>query len=60
MTTKTRQFIVTWEIDIYADNAKDAAEQALNVQRDVSSQAKYFKVKDVVNNMSDIIDLDLE
>ena len=58
MANKPRQFIVKWEIDIYAENAKDAAKQALAIQRDAGSDATYFRVEDVKHNMSNIIDLE--
>jgi hypothetical protein len=58
MSGENRQFIVTWEIDVYAKNAKEAAEKALTTQRDPDSIATYFGVKDVKYNMSVIIELE--
>lgn len=40
------QFRVTWAIDIEADTAREAAEKALEVQRDPESTAVIFEVKE--------------
>jgi desulfoferrodoxin (superoxide reductase-like protein) len=42
----TRHFIVMWEMDFEATDARDAARQALEVQRDPESIATVFVVTD--------------
>lgn len=42
------EYIVTWTIDIDADSPRDAAEQALAIQRDPASIAAVFSVQHVV------------
>jgi hypothetical protein len=37
---------ITWEIDIEADTAREAAERALAIQRDSESTATVFDVTD--------------
>ena len=37
-------YLVRWEIDIEADSALRAAQEALNIQRDKDSIATIFKV----------------
>lgn len=37
-------YLVSWEIDIIADNPREAAEKALEIQRRHGSQAVVFKV----------------
>jgi hypothetical protein len=39
-------YTVTWTIEINATSAKDAAEQALRIQRDSSSIATVFDVQE--------------
>lgn len=39
-----KTYLVRWEIDIEADSFKEAAEQALLIQRDPSSIATVFDV----------------
>lgn len=41
-----KQFLVTWEIEIGAETALDAAEQAIEIMRDRDSMATVFKVFD--------------
>ena len=41
---KERQFRVRWEIDVWATNSLDAAEQARRIQRDGKSIATIFDV----------------
>jgi len=41
---KERQFRVRWEIDVYAVNSLDAAEQARRIQRSAKSIATVFDV----------------
>ena len=39
-----RDFLVRWEINIEADSPREAAENALEIQRDPSSIATVFNV----------------
>lgn len=39
-----KTYRVKWEIDVIAENPRDAAEQALNIQRDKKSTAVVFNV----------------
>ena len=39
-----RDFLVRWEINIEADSPREAAENALEIQRDSSSIATVFNV----------------
>ncbi len=39
-------YFVTWEIDIEAENPREAAEKALEIQRDPESTATCFQVFD--------------
>ena len=39
-----RDFLVRWEINIEADSPREAAENALQIQRDPPSIATVFKV----------------
>jgi hypothetical protein len=41
----SRRFRVTWEIDLYANSPRAAAEQALAIQRDPESIATVFGVR---------------
>ena len=52
-----QEYRVMWEIDIYANSSKEAAEEALRIQRDEDSIATVFEVKDE-NGCSQIIDLE--
>lgn len=38
-------YLVTWEINIYANNPRDAAEEALRIHRDPDSTATVFSVR---------------
>ena len=40
------EYHVTWEIDLDADSPREAAEKALEIQRDVFLDALYFEVTD--------------
>lgn len=40
-----KQYLVTWEIDITAESPKEAALQAMEIQRDLDSEAIHFQVK---------------
>lgn len=37
-------YVVTWTVDIEADSAREAAQQALDIQRDPLSTAVVFEV----------------
>jgi hypothetical protein len=39
------RYIVTWQIDIEAGSPRQAAQQALDIQRDSESTATYFEVR---------------
>jgi len=39
---------VVWEIDVFADSPKDAAQKALQIQRDPESIATCFKVSWII------------
>ncbi len=57
MTTAYR---VTWVIDIDADTPREAAEKALEIQRDPQSIATHFIVRAVNSIMRVEIDLSLD
>lgn len=40
------EYLVIWEIDIEADTPRDAALEALEIQRNIGSEATVFKVKE--------------
>ena len=44
------EYHVTWEIDLTADSPREAAEQALAIQRDPNSTATVFDVVDEDGN----------
>jgi hypothetical protein len=50
-------YLVTWEIDIEADSAHDAAEMALEIQRRPDSTAIVFTVRD---ETGESIEVDLD
>ena len=54
-----RYYRVIWEIDIVAKSPRHAAEQALQVQRDICSRATVFEVR-VSDSDVQTIDLDVE
>lgn len=39
------EYNVTWVIDVDADTPKEAAEEALRIQRDFTSDAQVFEVE---------------
>lgn len=41
-----KKFLVEWTIEIHADTPREAAKEALKIQRDPESIAVYFKVFD--------------
>lgn len=47
-------FKVTWEMDLDAENAREAAQLALAVHRDPSSIATCFEVEDDTGNIEHI------
>lgn len=47
-------FKVTWVIDVEADSAKEAAEQALKIHRDPASIATVFYVQDENGNTATV------
>lgn len=51
-------FYVSWEIDIDAENAQEAAETALAIQRDPDSLATIFDVLDSDNGELTQVDLE--
>ncbi len=51
------QYEVRWTIDIEADNPKDAAKEALEIQRDKGSEAIYFIVMEQATGNEVNIDL---
>lgn len=55
---KTKSYRVTWEIDVDASSPRDAAEQALAIQRDVFSDATVFTVK-TAGRRSELVDLEV-
>jgi len=42
---RTKSYLVTWEIDISAMTPREAAQEALDIQRDAGSFANVFTVK---------------
>lgn len=48
---------VIWEIDIDASSAKEAAEKALEIQRDPESIAMVFQIKSSAMKEPKIVDL---
>lgn len=45
-TDKTKTYIVRWEVEVEANSHEEAAEEALAMQRDTSSLATVFDVRD--------------
>ena len=54
-----QRYLVTWEIDIYADSPREAAEKAWDHMRAPDSIANVFNVLDK-NGVGTIIDLSEE
>lgn len=52
-----KEYRVKWEIDIEADDAKDAAMQAQIIMQDLESTATVFEVTDKEENTTATIDL---
>ena len=49
-----QRFHVVWEIDILAETAREAAEQAFAYMQEKGTTAKYFEVFDQDGNKSNI------
>lgn len=47
MTGKLKEYRVTWVIDLYAGSPREAAELALEIQRDPVSIATIFDVQEL-------------
>lgn len=45
-TMDENEYLVTWTIDMYANSHEEAAEKALNIQRNTESLATVFDVFD--------------
>ena len=54
---KLKPFKIYWEIDLDATDARDAAQQALAIQRDAGSEAIFFTVKDEETGNKTDVDL---
>lgn len=52
-----KTYSVTWTIDIEAYSCEDAALQALTIQRDPTSTATFFMVRDTITNEASPVDL---
>jgi len=53
-----KEYLVSWHIDILATSPREAAEEALRIQRDVFSTATVFNV--TTENATDFETIDLE
>ena len=49
-----KTYRVVWEIDIDAEDPEDAAKQALEIQRDRSSEATFFSVRSPEGDITQI------
>lgn len=58
MPAQMKEYRVSWEIEVTASSIEDAAEQALEVQRDSSSDAVCFDVIDGETGESIFVDLE--
>jgi len=47
-----QQYHVTWEIDLDAETPEEAAREALDIHRDLSSIASVFTVTDYAGNVT--------
>lgn len=54
-----RQYLVTWEIDEWAESAKEAACKALITMRNKNSIATVFKVHDVKTPYANVQTFDI-
>ena len=48
------KYVVEWKIDLWADSALEAAKEALQIQRDPTSQAVFFEVVDCEGRRTEI------
>lgn len=53
-------YLVTWDIDLWADTPEAAAEQARAIQRDPTSTATVFSVRDVDADVTTELQVDLD
>lgn len=53
-----KSFLVQWKIDIEADNAIEAAKEALYIQRDKGSTSTVFQITDKITGVEETIDVD--
>jgi hypothetical protein len=54
------EYTVSWEIQLTANTPREAAERALEIQRDSTSQATVFRIVDPENQVDWVIDLEEE
>ena len=54
---KQKSYLVIWRIDIEADNALDAAKEALAIQRDEFAEATFFEVIDKKTKKTEEVDV---
>jgi hypothetical protein len=54
------QYVIMWSIDIEADSVREAAEQALVIQRDPMSIATTFVVREADSTQEWFVDLEDE
>lgn len=52
-----KHYRITWDIDIWADNPRDAAIQAETIQLDPYSTASVYKFKDLDSGQTGTVDL---
>ncbi len=58
---KHKSYLVKWEIDVTASSPEEAAKQALEIQRDINSEALNFDVEDGNNNYNiDLLQIAIE
>lgn len=58
MTSEAKNhYLVTWQIDVWADSPEKAASEALDIQRRTGSIATIF---DVTNDKGEVTRVDLE
>lgn len=52
-----KQYLVTWEIDIYADSPEEAAKEAFEIMQDKDNSATAFTVMEHSTNETTIVDI---
>lgn len=52
-----KQYVVSWMIDTWAENPKEAAKQVLEIMRNPESIAQVFEVIETGTGTTEIIDL---